>query len=288
MKVLNPYCSDCNWLKGNLHTHTRESDGAAERSEVLAIYRDDGYDFLALTDHDTFSPCRRHDGMVLLGAQECHVSEGTGFDCHIVSLGETGRIPRMDSAQAIIDEIRHRRGLAIVCHPRWSFMPYDVFDELKGYAAFEVYNGSCDKEVGRGFSNDYWDRHMSRLGTRRFGLAVDDMHRPTVDFATGWIWANAEKESESILGAIARGDYYSTAGPRIETIRVTDNTIEVYTSSAKAVKFITANARVAHIVSGEHVKRAAYSVTGEERYIRVEVHGHDGKVAWTNPFWIEP
>ena len=39
-------------LKGNLHAHTTFSDGHRPVEEVVARYRDLGYDFLAITDHD--------------------------------------------------------------------------------------------------------------------------------------------------------------------------------------------------------------------------------------------
>jgi len=40
------------YLKGNLHTHTVYSDGAYFPKEILKIYEDLGYDFVAITDHD--------------------------------------------------------------------------------------------------------------------------------------------------------------------------------------------------------------------------------------------
>lgn len=39
-------------LKGALHTHTTKSDGKLTPDEVLRRYRDLGFDFIALTDHD--------------------------------------------------------------------------------------------------------------------------------------------------------------------------------------------------------------------------------------------
>jgi len=39
-------------LKGNLHAHTTFSDGRRPIHEVIASYRELGYDFLAITDHD--------------------------------------------------------------------------------------------------------------------------------------------------------------------------------------------------------------------------------------------
>jgi hypothetical protein len=40
------------WFKGNTHTHTLESDGDSPPEEVAAWYRDNGYNFLVLSDHN--------------------------------------------------------------------------------------------------------------------------------------------------------------------------------------------------------------------------------------------
>ena len=40
------------WLKGNTHTHTIESDGDSTPDESCAWYREHGYQFLVLTDHN--------------------------------------------------------------------------------------------------------------------------------------------------------------------------------------------------------------------------------------------
>ena len=39
------------WYKGNLHTHTTDSDGLKSPDDVKRLYKSLGYDFLALTDH---------------------------------------------------------------------------------------------------------------------------------------------------------------------------------------------------------------------------------------------
>lgn len=39
-------------LKGALHVHTTCSDGTMTPGEALRVYRDLGFDFIALTDHD--------------------------------------------------------------------------------------------------------------------------------------------------------------------------------------------------------------------------------------------
>ena len=40
------------WFKGNLHTHTLNSDGDSTPDDVVRWYREHGYNFVAITDHN--------------------------------------------------------------------------------------------------------------------------------------------------------------------------------------------------------------------------------------------
>lgn len=57
----NPYFESGNWYKGNVHSHDNgygqpdwdeDYDGDNTPAEVEGWYRDNGYDFIALTDHN--------------------------------------------------------------------------------------------------------------------------------------------------------------------------------------------------------------------------------------------
>lgn len=43
------------WYKGNTHTHTLNSDGDSSPEDVVKWYREHGYNFLVLTDHDSIT-----------------------------------------------------------------------------------------------------------------------------------------------------------------------------------------------------------------------------------------
>ena len=49
----SPESKNTNWYKGNLHTHTYWSDGDEFPEMVLDWYKSNGYDFIALSDHNT-------------------------------------------------------------------------------------------------------------------------------------------------------------------------------------------------------------------------------------------
>ena len=65
MKLFDP---DKPFFKGNLHTHTTNSDGRMSPEEVTRRYQEAGYDFLALTDHwkRTFEQPHFYENMLLL------------------------------------------------------------------------------------------------------------------------------------------------------------------------------------------------------------------------------
>ena len=46
-----PFDKPGQWWRGNLHTHSTVSDGKRPPEYVIAAYRDEGYDFISLTDH---------------------------------------------------------------------------------------------------------------------------------------------------------------------------------------------------------------------------------------------
>src|SRR5262245_20715426 len=53
--VQDPFSSELRWWKGNLHTHSFRSDGDDFPEMIVAWYKDHGYSFLALSDHNVLS-----------------------------------------------------------------------------------------------------------------------------------------------------------------------------------------------------------------------------------------
>ena len=51
----NPFAAPGQWYKGAVHVHTTRSDGQLSPQEVMKAHREKGYDFLAITDHNTIT-----------------------------------------------------------------------------------------------------------------------------------------------------------------------------------------------------------------------------------------
>ena len=61
-----PFAMPGRFWRGNLHTHSTRSDGHLDPAETVGWYRDNGYDFVALTDHFV----RRYGYRILPGHAE--------------------------------------------------------------------------------------------------------------------------------------------------------------------------------------------------------------------------
>ena len=59
--------------KVGLHQHTTRSDGALSPLEMAELYRESGYDAVAITDHWVYSPVEDFIGIRSLGGAEYHV-----------------------------------------------------------------------------------------------------------------------------------------------------------------------------------------------------------------------
>lgn len=62
-----------NWYKGNLHSHTTASDGHLAPAESAEMYRENGYSFMCLSEHDLYTDRRkeldRDDFIILPGVE---------------------------------------------------------------------------------------------------------------------------------------------------------------------------------------------------------------------------
>ena len=73
------------WVRGNLHSHTTNSDGRAEPQERLDGYVSQGYDFLCLSDHYDITRVDSVDcpeGFVLVQGAELHPQNPFGGETH--------------------------------------------------------------------------------------------------------------------------------------------------------------------------------------------------------------
>lgn len=277
------------WYKGNLHTHTTCSDGRKTPEEVIDLYRRDGYDFLALTDHWIRSEETTRDGLLLIPGCEYDTGgcpqEGI---FHIVGIGMEGE-PALHRGtallpQTIIDEIHRGGGLAVLAHPAWSLNRITDILPLRGLDGVEIYNSvSGAPWNARPYSGCFVDQ-MAVEGTLLPCFAADDAHFYTGDALMSYILVKAEACTvPAVLAAIRRGDFYATQGPRF-SLTIKNGVATVTCSPVSRVTFFSdvvyADDRVTEV---EGITQAVYRLKEGERFLRVELLDAEGRSAWSSP-----
>jgi hypothetical protein len=289
------------FYKGNLHTHSTRSDGKLPPEEVVAAYRERGYDFLALTDHflkgygypitDTRPFCA--PGFITLLGAELHAPRlASGPNWHLVAAGlpldfappepdETGPAlaARAVAAGAFV-------GLA---HPAWYRLTLEDALSVEAAHAVEIYNHGSAQWSDRGESWYLCDLLLARR-RRVSAYAADDAHfigsRPAA-FAA-WVQVRAQELSpEAILTALKAGDYFSSQGPEVYDITLGEGQITVACSPCATI-ILSGPSAHARQTRGDALTSASFSLDGFERsYCRVTLIDAEGKRAWSNPIWLD-
>jgi hypothetical protein len=168
------------WYKGNLHTHTLNSDGDSTPNEVATWYREHRYNFLTLSDHNYLTDIAGLNAVH--GAKEKFLmipgEEVTdSFDkkpIHMNSYNPASfAAPRhgssvADTIQNNTNEIRTAKGLPSLNHPNfgWAVSVKDML-AVKNLGLFEVYNGHpmVNNDGGGGVQSldELWDVLLTAL-----------------------------------------------------------------------------------------------------------------------------
>lgn len=276
-------------LKVNLHLHTTDSDGHKTPEEAAAIYREAGYDIIAVTDHWKYRKSGTVCGLRILSGVEYNIGGGNGAEgvLHILALGcdREPHISREDSAQGIIDEINRCGGLAVLAHPAWSLNTVEQTCGLDGIGAAEIYNTVSDAgQSSRPYSGDFVD--ASACKGRLYPLVADDdtHYYNGEDEAISYIMlaCGPGASDNELLEAIRRKDFYATQGPEIHLFRE-GNRITVKCSPAVRISLFS-NAVWAkdRCVRGSGLTECSCEVQPWETFIRAEVTAADGRKAWSN------
>jgi hypothetical protein len=299
---------EMHWYKGNTHTHTINSDGDSTPDEVVRWYREHGYNFLVLTDHnyltavDGLNSVHGASDQFLLVRGEEVTSRASTKAVHVNGLNlETLVSPStaasiVTATQENVDGIRKASGVPHINHPNftWAMTPDDLL-QVQRTRLFEIFNGhpQVNNEGGGGAPGleEIWDRLLSS-GRLMYGLAVDDAHhfkRPGDPLASGpgrgWIYVRAERlEARALVEAMERGDFYASTGVELErydaSASAIDLAVKATTYSRYRIQFIGRNGKV---LSEQTTPAASYTFKGDEGYVRARVLESNGYAAWAQP-----
>lgn len=288
------------WLKGCLHSHSTVSDGEISPEELAENYKNRGYDFLAMTDHNVLCPHKdlESDDFILLTGLEHDLNYSDEKCIHLVGISAEGkketsypcrRYTRAElDDQALLDMMREDGQFTILAHPVWSRMEPQELDTLEGFHAMEIYNHGTE-HVGHEGEAEYCWELLLRHGRRVYALATDDIHIRREYFG-GWVVVKAEDKSEkAILNALHSGAFYASSGPDIYDFGIDGDEAYIKCSPCKGIYFVSYPSRGWSFFDRDEFKlsEARHKLHGREKYIRAVVEDKDGNRAWTNPIFFD-
>lgn len=296
------------WFKGNTHTHTLQSDGDSTPEEVARWYRDHGYNFLVLSDHNVRTGVDElnrqlavRDSFLLIHGEEV-TSAFEGKAIHVNGLDTRQRIGRQQGSslreilQRSVDAIRAQDAVPHINHPNftWALTPDDL-KSVRNNRLFEIYNGHpmVNNLGGGGIDGTEaaWDAILSS-GILLYGIAVDDAHHfkdlgnPTLAGpGRGWVMVRAaELTPRAILAAMERGEFYASTGVELTGCRADATSVTVTVKKESYAKYrIQFVGRHGAVLDEALDSPATYRIRGDEGYVRVRVLESNGRIAWCQP-----
>lgn len=295
------------WYKGNLHTHTLNSDGDSTPLDVATWYRENGYHFLVLSDHNYLTEIGElnrvlgaRDKFLLIAGEEVSDSFG-GKPVHLGAYDLSERVAPAggssvgDTIARNVAAIKATGALPALNHPnfRWAVTAEDIL-RAPDLTHLEIYNGHprVHNRGGGGTQSldEIWDALLT-AGRRVYGIAVDDAHhfkrfgRTFSNPGRGWIAVRAAAlDTPSIMAALRRGDFYASTGVELNGLDVTSGEIRLDIKPVSDTRFTTLFIGA----GGEVLERSTqiapvYRFRGNERYVRARVEASNGDIAWTQP-----
>jgi hypothetical protein len=207
MKIVleNPYKNLGYWNKGQTHCHSKLSDGNNTADHLIRCYKEKGYHFIFLTDHNTCSPDQLVPGILQIASGE----DGKSDRHHVLALGiDRDRLDKnsdqnldgicdlptrpCENIQPRVDYITQtQQAVGILAHPTAGHAPAAyafTLEELKNtqrYTGIEIFNSDKSQPIWSVFTPydtnkkntvSWWDETLRHKNTPVWGFAADDCH----------------------------------------------------------------------------------------------------------------
>ncbi|MBA2278172.1 MAG: CehA/McbA family metallohydrolase [Chloroflexia bacterium] len=292
-----PFDKPGRFYRGNLHAHSTRSDGLLAPEEVVAAYRERGYDFVAVTDHfmerfrfpvtDT-RPMRTDGFTTLLGAELHGQGLRNGGLWHIVAVGlpvDFGPQTRDENGPEMAARAHAIGAFVSIAHPARNGVTMHDVNTIADFDAIEVHNEGHTNDSDRGNGWMLADA-LATSGKRFSTIAADDAHfKDRPDRFGGWVQVRSETlEPAALLDALKQGWFYASTGPEIDDVAFVGEEIVVSCASAVAI-MLGGRGSICRFARGDGLTRAAFPLAGA--FCRVTVIDERGKKAWTNPLWLD-
>lgn len=313
--LMAAHAQEARWWKGNTHTHTINSDGDSSPDTVAGWYKEHGWNFLVISDHDMVTPVEGLNALfaapgkflVLTGEEVTDHAEDVPV--HLIGVGvreavrPQGGATKLEALQADARAIRAAGGLPHINHPNflWALDAKDLTDATEAMH-FELINGhSSVNNFGGGGSpstEELWDQVLT-TGRLLYGMGTDDPHhykgefsRERVNPGRAWVMVRStELSREAILAALERGDFYASTGVTLSAYAADDREIRIEIreeSGRNAPRYRTYFiGKDGAVLKRDDSPKPSYRFQGSELYVRARIEDSNGARAWTQPIFIK-
>jgi hypothetical protein len=279
----NPYAAGGDWYKGDLQIASVRGVGRDLPSAISDWYRGRGYDFLGISDQNTYTWASEYERPGFTGLPTVDASYPFA---DVLAVGIDHWLPA-NNLQAAIDWIGHGGGLSVLAAPLASAKPlsHQQLLALHGLFALEVYDARLAAiSPNQGDATAAWDRVLS-AGSRVYAFAGDDLLSladPTVGRA--WIDVLAPApDLDSLFISLRAGAFTASTGAEFVRFSVSGMTITAEAAPGCSLRFIGRGGRLLKSLASPI---GSYRATGDEGYVRVEALRDDGGRAWSQPFFL--
>lgn len=294
------------WSRGDLHCHTRFSDGDSWPAEMLHAATATGLEFLGVTDHNNvahhaaYGPGGGDDPVVLPGV------EVTTYGGHWNAWGTDRwwdfRTPEGPAVERAMAEAAAAGAFVSVNHPK-PFGPAWEYPDVRSFHAVEVWNGHWPRLNSVALA--FWEARL-RGGMHLVAVGGSDTHNlRTVDpdprHSTGlgapttWIGAGERPQRDALLAALRAGRTFvsaSPAGPQLYLDPGGDGVVVAVRGGGGSTLVVLGDAGAIAAAAvplgapdGEEWTQSV-AVPRGTAYVRAQLVGSTGDlVALTSPLW---
>jgi hypothetical protein len=205
------------WLRGDLHAHTLASDGVHTLEELALKAKRNGLDFVAVTDHNQFTPAERMpavEGVTMIpGVEWTHYLGHANFTGVDVPYDEVYATNDPAQISSMFKSGRERGALITINHPFDPNCSFGLDLKTLPFDCIEIWNGPMRELNLRAVG--FWQQ-MLCSGSKIPAVGGSDYHRDTpfifLGGPTTCVYAGSSGKSD-ILSAIRAGHCYIVFAP---------------------------------------------------------------------------
>ena len=297
-----PFDQPGQYYRGNIHSHSTNSDGLVSPADVVQAYREREYDFVAITDHflaryrfpiTNTIDLRTSDFTTLLGVEMHAHGLQNGIIWDLLAIGLPLDFTPHEPEESDLDLVQRASeagAFVAIPHPAWNGVVHeDGLRLIEAVDAIEIHNEGHTLDSDRG-SGWFLADSLATAGHRFSTFAADDAHFKTDRFDRFGGWINVKAESldpESLLRAMKAGHYYASTGATIRNVEITDTEIIVEADPAIGIMLGGAGT-IRQYVRGDGLTQATFQRSlFQSAFFRVIVVQANGKKAWSSPIWLD-